>query len=537
MKGFSWLAVVVAGLVATACGGGGGGGNGGAAPTPVTVHGRITYDYIPPAPVTRALDFGAAQRTPAVGVTVQAVSPDDTVLAATAADSGGNYSLSAATGTELRIRVLAERRRVGTPGWETRVIDNTSGGALYAMETALFEVPAGGATRDLHAASGWGGSGYTSARTAAPFALLDAVRLGEARVLEVAPDTVFPELALNWSETNAPSDEFRPELGQIVTTSYRAGAIYVAGDAAVDTDEFDRHVVLHEWGHYYENQFSRSDSVGGDHSVVSRLDLRVAYSEGWANAWSAIAQDDPVYSDTGRPESTTDVFRFDIDGNAHFVEGWYAEMTTAGLLWDIYDPGPDGLDGLALGYGPIDAVLRGPQRTTPALTSIYTFLAHLKEIEPEATALLDAMAESRGVIAIDQDIWGSRETNDASYADVLPLYTDLTLDGPTVNICSASPDGGSYNKIGNLRLLRVDLAAAAHVQFEAVGPPGSDPDFAYWNRGRATASAGGGTVELLELQAPAGAQVLEIYEFGNVRSDAPPSGRTCFDVTARSLPP
>ena len=34
---------------------------------------------------------------------------------------------------------------------------------------------ANGATRDLHAASGWGGSSYTSARDAAPFAILDTV--------------------------------------------------------------------------------------------------------------------------------------------------------------------------------------------------------------------------------------------------------------------------------------------------------------------------------------------------------------------------
>ena len=30
---------------------------------------------------------------------------------------------------------------------------------------------------------------------------------------------------------------------------------------AGDADEFDDHIIVHEWGHYFEDNFSRSDSV------------------------------------------------------------------------------------------------------------------------------------------------------------------------------------------------------------------------------------------------------------------------------------
>jgi hypothetical protein len=37
-------------------------------------------------------------------------------------------------------------------------------------------------------------------------------------------------------------------------------------DQMSHTDEYDDHVIIHEWGYCFEDKFSRSDSIGGNHS-------------------------------------------------------------------------------------------------------------------------------------------------------------------------------------------------------------------------------------------------------------------------------
>ena len=63
-----------------------------------------------------------------------------------------------------------------------------------------------------------------------------------------------------------------PARGWIVTTAYRVwfrsaggarAGIYVLGAADNDTDEYDQHIVAHEFQHFLEDQVSRSDTPGG----------------------------------------------------------------------------------------------------------------------------------------------------------------------------------------------------------------------------------------------------------------------------------
>jgi len=58
------------------------------------------------------------------------------------------------------------------------------------------------------------------------------------------------------------------------------------------------HVIVHEWGHYFEHNLSRLDSLGGLHSLSDKLDPRLAFSEGWSNALAAIVTEDPNYKDS-----------------------------------------------------------------------------------------------------------------------------------------------------------------------------------------------------------------------------------------------
>ena len=63
----------------------------------------------------------------------------------------------------------------------------------------------------------------------------------------------------------------------------------VLGEEDVDTDEYDRDILAHEWAHYFEDRVARTDSIAGGHSPADLLDLRVAFSEGWGNSFAAMA--------------------------------------------------------------------------------------------------------------------------------------------------------------------------------------------------------------------------------------------------------
>ena len=153
---------------------------GGDSPPPsgpaVTVSGTVTFDLVPTANIGGVwqLDYANTRIAPARGLVIQVISGSN-LLATTTTDDTGAYSISAPSNGNVFVRARAEMNRVGSPGWHVGVLANTQGDGLYVMDSDTFLLGANGATRDLHAASGWGGSSYTSARDAAPFAILDTV--------------------------------------------------------------------------------------------------------------------------------------------------------------------------------------------------------------------------------------------------------------------------------------------------------------------------------------------------------------------------
>src|SRR5690606_26346255 len=165
-----------------------------------------------------------------------------------------------------------------------------------------FNTGSADSVRDLHAPSGWGGSSYTGPRAAAPFAILDVIYDAVQLVLAAAPEVEFPPLAIHWSPANVPSfgSDGAPDIdsGQIGSSFFVPSlGIYLLGAENQDTDEYDRHVIAHEWGHYFEHSFSRSDSIGGPHTRGDHLDMRVAFGEGFGNALAAMITGDSIYRD------------------------------------------------------------------------------------------------------------------------------------------------------------------------------------------------------------------------------------------------
>ena len=148
------------------------------------------------------------------------------------------------------------------------------------------------------------------------------------------------------------------------------------------------------------------------------------------------------------------------------VRGWFNEVSVAALLYDLFDTNNDGSDNDSIGFGWIYDTMVGPQVTTPAFTTIHTFAAELRPmLDVAGQALLDSQMEREAVNDPTEstvDIWASTENNDANGArDVLPLYTDYTADGSTLNICMNNilDNEVSGNKLAEYRYLRLTIPA------------------------------------------------------------------------------
>jgi hypothetical protein len=532
------------------------------------VSGQVTFDFVP-AVAGQGLHYAATAARPARGVTIELLQ-GGAVVASTTTDTTGNYSFAGvAANTAVSLRVRAEMLRVGSPSWDFRVVDNVNADALYTLAGTVFNTGAANVTRNLHAASGWNGTSYAATRSAAPFAILDAVYDAVQLILAAAPGTAFPALQLHWSTANVPVVGNAP--GEIGSTRYRqSSGIFLVGAANQDTDEYDRHVIAHEFGHYLEHRFSRSDSFGGQHALFDQLDMRVAFGEAWGSAFAAMATGQRIYVDT-HSAGQAQAFSFDLEQSPSRMNpnpGWFNEESLQSLLFDLYDngrdvpPGTFAVDDLALGFAPIWTAFTTEQRTTRALTSVFPFVNALKVARPADRALIDQLTTSQRIAAINDD-YGAGQTNfglptrrtpAAVAADFSAVYESLTVGGSLPSVCSlddyTSALTDAENKLASRRFIRFAVTnPGVHViTARAIAPlnGAADPDLLlHFGSGQPLESSGApsstctaGTpaacVETFTPTLAAGEHVLEVYEWTNTnRTDdpQPPIGRTCFEVT------
>jgi len=327
-------------------------------------------------------------------------------------DANGFYRLNFPNSQSSFVRVKAQM--LNADNWDFSVVNNDfTSQPIYAMDSSVFTVSTDTA-QDLVALSGWGFPGYTGERVAAPFAILDSVRKAKDRILNVA-NVKFPPLKINWSTENSSSNP---------GTFYDGTEIFLAGKENNDTDEYDEHVIIHEWAHYFEDNFSRSDSIGGIHGTGDILDMRVAFGEGFGNAFSAIVMDDPLYVDSSGIRQGNG-FSIDMENNCtrlFDVKGWYSECSVQSIIYDLYDINNDGADTLNLNFSFIYNVLVGEQRSTQALTSIFSFIKPLKDQNPASANAIDLILNSQDIDSVS-DIYGSSQISiNPGQTDQLPIY-------------------------------------------------------------------------------------------------------------------
>ncbi|MCP4270740.1 MAG: hypothetical protein GY781_02065 [Gammaproteobacteria bacterium] len=493
-------------------------------PATVTLSGKITFDLITHT-VSDGLDYNNISQSAVRGATVELL--DDTatsILQTVISDSNGDYSFDVATSTSYVVRVKAELKKTGSaPTWDYTVVDNTQSQAIYAMDSSVQAIVMSPVVLNLNAGSGWTGTSYTESRVAAPFAILNSVYQAKEKIISVDATVAMPALMLNWSINNvaAPGDK---TLGEIGTSHFDGTEIYILGDADSDTDEYDGHVIIHEWGHYFEGRFSRSDSIGGNHSGGDKLDMRVAVGEGFGNAFSGIVTDDSFYRDSyGANQSMG--FHINVEVNPSTNMGWYSESSVQSLLYDIYDSSNDGADSLSLGFEPIYLALINGEKNTEALTSIFSLANQIKVESPANASSIDTLMASQDIVVNDD--YGTGETNDGGDARNLPVYTPLTVGGGAVTVCSYDTNG-QYNKLGVWKFLRFTIATSGSYLITVTGGVGGDPDIYLYKAGVAAGKGDVAGDESFTVTLSAGNYVAVVSEYANVDGSG---SDTCLDVT------
>ncbi len=514
----------------SACGGGSGGVSVQAVES-VQLHGFITFDFVPEKEADNGLDYERIERRPVRHVRVELLDARGEILATTLSDETGHYQFMAPADSMVKVRVASEMMLTEAPAWHVRVTDNVRDNRLYVLDGSLVSTGRRPTQRNLHAASGWDGASYASVRAAAPFAILDTFHQGVRHLASAGDIPALPYLEVRWSIDNVPAGG-ELSLGEIGTSFYQyvpeidTHLIYLLGSEDVDTDEYDRHVVLHEWTHFLQSALSRDDSLGGAHTRADRLDARVAFSEGLANALAGIALVDPIYHDSSGGAQAWG-FRNDVRAVEQESIGWYSEGSVGSVVYRFYE-----------NSGALSPVLQplfsDEFRESAGLATLFSYAESQMVLFPQWGAMLDLLLTENNVHG--RGHLGAGETNNGDYPGALPLYKPLIANGEPAEVCITSRFG-TYNGLGTEGFLYLSVPQSAAYTLLVEKVDGSarvtDPDVVVYHAGRMVFSGEGseGDVEQLTVGLPAGEYVLNVYDASMAYWGEPLPLEHCFAVS------
>ena len=534
-----------------------------------TLSGSVTYDWVPAQDGVSTgetsggvkLTYDSKAARPVRRATVQAVeSSTSSVVASTSTDDLGAFSLSIPSGKTVTLRVLATSTVTSSlpdstapnycsgASWDIRLVNNVTNSASSQSTLSLRpqyalgdSTPRSSAASgiSLHAAATLTGSTYTS-RAAAPFAILDSLITQIEMICQAEPTVALPTLYVKWSADNT-SSSGNKYAGNISTSHYTREAsesqLYILGKEGVDTDEYDDHVIAHEFGHYLEDRLYRSDSIGGSHSLSDSLDPRVAFGEGYGNAISGMTFSDPYYVDTsGSGQASGFTIRVSQAPTGH-DRGVYSERSAQYFLWSLFD----NRDSTANtgNYDRIHNIMKNYQKTTPAFTSLQSFAAYYNAVYGASQESLQTLWGT-GLGGVFNSLCEGTCSGIGDTADPFDLDNDLGSEYAS-NGRLYKQSGGSTFGAEFWRLYRTlssgTNTANAHDQTALGGYADADAatnkfGFVRWYRYKPSAS---GTVTVTFNQASCGSDTLDasVYNAGTlVASDASATGCPSLNFSA-----
>jgi|GEM_PF-773441 len=494
----------------------------------LAIQGKVSFDRVPVS--NSGLDYDNIRQEVSRGVVVELLNGSHRTISQTTTDSDGNYRFdNLQEGKEYKIRIYAQLK---SKQWDVKVVDNTQSKANYVMEGNLVALNENTTTRDFNAKSGWSSNqGYIEERVAAPFAILDSVYDALLKIQAVDANRTLNALLINWSPQNT-STSGDKNIGYIATSHFDQynEQLWLLGDDDVDTDEYDVSVVTHEFGHYLKSQVSRQDSIGGNHNISSNLDPRVAYEEGWCNAFAGIVHNDPIYIDTTGPQQSYSN-SFDLEDNRQIQGGWYSEGSVHRIIYDLFDTTNEGADQLSLGFDALYKVASSIETQYPAFLTILTLGYGLKTEYPNSANAIDSIMASENIDAII-DYYGSNQSYDGGDSDALPIYKEIALN-ESKTFCTETKFGLT-NRLLNRILIKVDIPTSDDYAIKVTQVASAngatldgDPDFEIYSTdphkrvGYASSNSNKSEEESFDLNR--GLHLIDLYDSQN-------ANKSCFSV-------
>lgn len=296
---------------------------------------------------------------PVRGIVVQLLDPSNknAVLRTVATDANGNYTIkNVPVGKAYILKAnawLAETRKSGSQTgaqYNFRVEDNTKYKApdsmLYGIQQSFTLASGDGVyALNLNATLGFDKDGVllsdSSTRQSGPFSILDVIYNAVDGIKKVDPNISLMDLKIYWSPDNQEvkdKDIDNKMLGNIETSHWSSppnpySGLFILGKVDQDTDEFDRGVVGHEFGHYLQYAASYNASLGGSHDKGEFKDPTLAFSEGFGTAIGGLLAKSQYYTDSyGIKQQKGSVV--DLQKKTAF-NGFYSEESIIYFLYQL----------------------------------------------------------------------------------------------------------------------------------------------------------------------------------------------------------
>jgi hypothetical protein len=262
------------------------------------------------------------------------------------------------------------------------------------------------------------------------------------------PFTVAPVVMTYWSPGVSPG----VYIGSNGPISYYMNGqrqLYIGGGLNGDTnssdmDQFDPSVIVHEYGHFIEDQYGKPDSPGGSHNGNSIIDPRLAWGEGWADFFQAAVlygtTGGAVYRDTygniGCTGSACVGINFNVDLTTQTMdipsttgEGIFREFSITRLLYNVVKPSGTSK------FSEIWTAIVDPTKGMKVVNDPFKSMARFHKIRSSITGATD---------------WSSIATAEKQYTNSLLEYgTPVTVNGScsrtTMDIKVSGSDNGSFS--------------------------------------------------------------------------------------------
>ena len=141
-------------------------------------------------------------------------------------------------------------------------------------------------------------------------------------------------------------------------------------------DRWDRDVLLHEYGHFIDQQYNLTKTPGGSHyfdeNLSNRYDKETANKLAWGEAWATFFAVAIQYIETNDSyyDDTEDInMHVNLDGPIKHP-GTDCHAAVAAILWDMFDEANEPFDNLYLNIQPIWKLIS----TTGPITNIDHFI-------------------------------------------------------------------------------------------------------------------------------------------------------------------